>query len=315
MLLPRPVTNGERIAADLRRAWNGAPWHGPSVAEVLGRLNARQAATRRSRGSHTPWQLVLHLLTWVETPLRRLDDPACAPADGEDFPDPSSTSEEQWPLDVAHLGAVIERLAHRVALMPDDLLDAPLGARGYTCTTMLDGVVQHLAYHAGQVAVLARTKEEAAGVIAPPPLIPLGALLLGELIARFVAGPVAWPTTWPFLWAQWLGAVLIAVGAALLCWSLVHFGKAKTPPAPWEATRALVLVGPYRFTRNPMYLGLLLVQTAVGLLRNNPWDLLLLVPSWALLHWGVVRREERYLLKKFGPSYQQLLDSTRRWLF
>jgi protein-S-isoprenylcysteine O-methyltransferase Ste14 len=63
-----------------------------------------------------------------------------------------------------------------------------------------------------------------------------------------------------------------------------------------------------------MYLGLLLVQTAVGLLSNNLWDLVLLVPSWALLHWGVVLREERYLLQKFGAPYQQLLDSTRRWL-
>ena len=99
------MTAGERIAAELRRAWNGAPWHGPSAAEVIGRVDARQAATRRARGSHTPWQLVLHLTTWVETPLRRLDDPAYDPAEGDNFPDPSSTTVEQWQHDVVQLGA------------------------------------------------------------------------------------------------------------------------------------------------------------------------------------------------------------------
>ena len=63
-----------------------------------------------------------------------------------------------------------------------------------------------------------------------------------------------------------------------------------------------------------MYLGFLLAQAGMGVLRNNPWDLLLLVPSWALLHWGVVLREERYLRKKFGAPYEELLGSTRRWL-
>ncbi len=301
------MTAGERIAAELRRAWNGAPWHGPSAAEVIGRVDARQAATRRARGSHTPWQLVLHLTTWVETPLRRLDDPACDPADGDDFPDPSSTSVEQWQHDVAHLGAVIERLAQRVALMPDATLAAPVGTRGYSCTTMLDGVAQHLAYHAGQMALLS-LNEEVANVLVPAPFIPLTALLFGEAIRA--ASAVPWRLGWP----GWVGFALIAAGGALAYWAHEHFVKVRTPAVPWRAARVLVLGGPFSFTRNPMYIGFLLAQAGVGVLRNNPWDLVLLVPSWALLHWGVVLREERYLLKKFGASYQQLLDSTRRWL-
>jgi protein-S-isoprenylcysteine O-methyltransferase Ste14 len=307
------MTNGERIAADLRRAWNGAPWHGSSAAEVIGRHTARQAAARRSRSSHTPWQLVLHLVTWVDTPLRRIDDPAYAPPEGADFPEPSSTSDDQWRLDVARLGAVVEQLAQRVAMMPDQALAAPVGSHGYTYTTMMDGVAQHLAYHAGQVAMLALAKEESAGVIMPPPLIPLGALLIGELFARFVTGAMS-VFPWPIAWSMWSGAVLIAAGAVLILWALARFEKAHTPPEPWRASRTLVRAGPYRFTRNPMYLGALLAQAGIGLLRNNPWDLLLLVPSWALFHWGVVLREERYLLKKFGEPYQQLLDTTRRWL-
>ena len=151
------MTQGERIAAELRRAWNGAPWHGPSAAEVIGRVTARQAATRRSRGSHTVWQLVLHMTIWVEAPLRCLDVPSVEPAECDEFPEPSSTTAEQWRRDVAQLGAIVERLAGRVALMSDEALAAQVGASKYTGTMMLDGAVQHLAYHAGQMALLART--------------------------------------------------------------------------------------------------------------------------------------------------------------
>lgn len=302
------MTNGERIAADLRRAWNGAPWHGPSAAEVIGRVNARQAATRRARASHTPWQLVLHLTTWVEVPLRRLDDPAHDPAESADFPDPSSTSDDQWRHDVAQLGAAVERLAQRVALMSDDALAAPVGTRGYSYATMLDGVVQHLAYHAGQIALLALAKEAVANVLFPAPLAPLTAVLLGEAIRVYSADP------WRLGWPGWIGVVLIGAGSALAYWAHDHFVKQRTPAVPWRASRTLVLGGPFTFTRNPMYIGFLLAQAGVGVLRNNPWDLVLLVPVWALLHWGVVLREERYLLKKFGAPYQQLLDTTRRWL-
>jgi len=302
------MTAGERIAADLRRAWNGAPWHGPAAAGVIARVNAHEAAARRTRGSHTPWQLVLHLTTWAETPLRRIDDPAYDPGEGADFPEPAATSHEQWHRDVAQLGAVIERLAQRVALMPDEVLAAHVGARGYTYTTMLDGVTQHLAYHAGQIAMLGLKKEEVANVLFPAPLAPLTALLLGEAIRINSAAP------WRLGWPGWIGIVLIAAGSALAYWAHELFVKQRTPAVPWRASRSLVRGGPFGFTRNPMYIGFLLAQAGVGVLRSNPWDLVLLVPSWALLHWGVVRREERYLLKKFGAPYQQLLDTTRRWL-
>jgi len=299
------VTQGERIAAELRRAWNGAPWHGPCAAEVIGRVTARQAATRRARGSNTPWQLVLHLTTWVETPLRRMDDPAYEPGERDNFPEPSSKSVEQWQHDVAQLGMAIERLAQRVALMTDEALAAPVGARSYSFTTMLDGVAQHVAYHAGQVAILARN-EAVAGVIAPPPLIILAAAGSAEVLRLVYDVRVAAPL--------WSGFVLAAAGAALIQWAHEHFAKARTPAAPWQASRALVLAGPYRFSRNPMYVGALLVLAGAGLARANAWYIVLLPIAWAMLHWGVVLREERYLLQKFGAPYQRLLDSSRRWL-
>jgi uncharacterized damage-inducible protein DinB len=151
-----------RIAADLRRAWKGAPWHGPSVSAILSRLTPQGAATRTARGSHTPWQLLLHLITWVEVPLRRLDEPDYTPPESEDFPEPTAHDAAQWARDVDRLGGSIERLITRVSAMSEAQLAAGVGTRGYSYATMLDGVCQHLAYHAGQMALLARGDDSAA---------------------------------------------------------------------------------------------------------------------------------------------------------
>ncbi len=306
---------GERLATELRRAWNGEPWHGPPAAAVLSRLTAQQATHRRVRGSHTPWELVLHLTTWVEVPLRRFDDPALAPGDDDDFPTPTvataaasaAATDAQWQHDVASLGDAVERLAQRVAAMPDTALEAAVGDHGYSYVEMVDGVVQHLAYHAGQIAMLALKKEVVANVVAPAPLFPLGAVVLAELADRFVYDAHFNPP-------HALGWALIVAGAALAYWAHEHFVARHTPAVPWQAPRALVLEGPYRFTRNPMYLGFFLIQAGIGCVRHNVLYLALLIPVWACLHWGVVLREEQYLLRKFGAPYQRLLDATRRWL-
>ncbi len=299
------MTTGERLAAELRRAWNGEPWHGPSAAHVLSRLTAQQAAHRRARGSHTPWELVLHLTLWAEVPRRRFDDPSYAPSEDQDFRSPVATTDAQWLHDVAALGDAVERLAQRVAEMPDAALNAPVGDRGYTYVTMVDGVAQHLAYHAGQSAILARS-EEVAGVVAPPALIAVAAMAAAEAM-RFVYA-------WPVGMSRWTGVPVVLAALGLLWWAHEQFVKARTPAAPWRASRFLVLGGPYSVTRNPMYVAGLVFLAGVGMLRANAWYFVVLAPAWGVLHWGVVLREERYLLKLFGAPYQQLLDTTRRWL-
>ena len=275
------------------------------MACVISLLTARQAAHRRARGSHTPWELVLHLTLWAEVPLRRLDDALYAPQDEDDFRTPVATTDAQWQHDVAALGDAVERLAERVAALPDAALNAPVGDRRYTYVTMMDGVVQHLAYHSGQAAILARS-EETAGVIAPPALIAVGAMAAAEAM-RFAY-------SWPLGMSRWAGVPVAIAALGLLWWAHEQFVKARTPAAPWRASRFLVLGGPYSVTRNPMYIAGLVFLAGVGMLRANAWYLVVLVPTWSVLHWGVVLREERYLLKLFGAPYQELLDTTRRWL-
>jgi protein-S-isoprenylcysteine O-methyltransferase Ste14 len=79
-------------------------------------------------------------------------------------------------------------------------------------------------------------------------------------------------------------------------------------------TTALVAAGPFRFSRNPLYVALTLVYVALALLTNALWVLVLIVPVLFVTHYGVVRREERYLEAKFGDAYRAYRSRVRRYL-
>jgi protein-S-isoprenylcysteine O-methyltransferase Ste14 len=95
---------------------------------------------------------------------------------------------------------------------------------------------------------------------------------------------------------------------------LVTMKKAGTNVNPAEPALTIVRDGPYRFTRNPMYLALCLLQVALGFFLNDWITLLFLVPLALITHYGVILREERYLTAKFGEPYLQLKREVRRWL-
>ena len=81
-----------------------------------------------------------------------------------------------------------------------------------------------------------------------------------------------------------------------------------------KPTMSIVTAGPFRFTRNPLYLGVTLIYCGLALVSNTWWGFVLLVPVLLLIHFGVVAREERYLERKFGDSYRQYRASVRRYL-
>ena len=83
---------------------------------------------------------------------------------------------------------------------------------------------------------------------------------------------------------------------------------------PTRPTLALAVDGPYRFTRNPLYLAAIGVALGVSLWVDGVIPLLLLVPMILILHWGIVLREEQYLVRKFGPEYEAYRSRVRRWL-
>ena len=150
---------------------------------------------------------------------------------------------------------------------------------------------------------------DTAGVLAPPPLIYLVGLGLGLLLDAFLPeaslpAAVRWP----------LGALLVVGGVSLMATFVGAFRRAQTNVDPRKPTTAIVTSGPYRFTRNPGYLGMALVFSGISLMADAPWAFLLLLPTVAVIDRGVIVREERYLEGKFGEEYLTYKGRVRRWL-
>jgi protein-S-isoprenylcysteine O-methyltransferase Ste14 len=110
------------------------------------------------------------------------------------------------------------------------------------------------------------------------------------------------------------GIVLIILAPTLAVSALRTMQAAGTNVDPAKPALTIVRDGPFRFTRNPMYLALCLVQIALGFFLNDWITLLFVVPLALILHYGVVLREEKYLAAKFGEPYLQYKREVRRWI-
>ena len=147
------------------------------------------------------------------------------------------------------------------------------------------------------------------GVIIFPPILFFSALWLG-IVLQYL---------WPLhlgLALPWrgLGGLLVIMGGVTAIGAIRSMRSAGTNVHPGKPTTAIVEVGPYRFTRNPIYLANTGLYVGLTVLFNALWPLLTLVPFFLLLHWGVVLREERYLEARFGDAYLAYKTRVRRWL-
>ncbi len=150
---------------------------------------------------------------------------------------------------------------------------------------------------------------ENAGVIAPPPLIYAGALIVGLLVNALF--PVSFL---PRALSRMLGWPLIAGGLLLGIFGFRTLRGADTNVNPSEPTTALVIEGPYRFTRNPLYVGMTLLYGGISALTNALPAALLLPFVLVLMRRGVIEREERYLEQLFGEEYLRYKARVRRWI-
>lgn len=146
-------------------------------------------------------------------------------------------------------------------------------------------------------------------VIALPPLILFACAVIGWLSHVFYPLQVMNSKA-----SHSLGAVLALVAAILGGWARLIMAKAGTSVRPDKPSTTIVRAGPYRLTRNPMYVSFCLLQLALGLAFNDWIPLLLALPLALALHFGVILREERYLELKFGEQYLALKRSVRRWV-
>jgi protein-S-isoprenylcysteine O-methyltransferase Ste14 len=124
---------------------------------------------------------------------------------------------------------------------------------------------------------------------------------------------------WPFKFASsgavvWLGLSLISGSLGLMFWADGTFKRWETAVNPDNPATTLVKTGPYRFSRNPMYLAFLLIQFGIGLVVGSWWLFITLLPTWIMLRWGIIAREEWYLAEAFGTTYHEYKTAVRRWL-
>jgi uncharacterized damage-inducible protein DinB len=150
----------ERIADQLKRAFYGEAWSGPSVKEVLDGVIAEMAATRAISDAHSIWELVHHIGAWVSIVRSRVEGETVTVTDSINFPPVWDTSEAAWAESVKSMQQAEEQLRATILQMPDSRLDQPVVPGGDSVYVLLHGAVQHSLYHAGQIALL---KKVAAG--------------------------------------------------------------------------------------------------------------------------------------------------------
>jgi len=147
------------------------------------------------------------------------------------------------------------------------------------------------------------------GVIAPPPLIFLGFLLLG------LGLEIQWPADFLAERLQYLlGSALFSLGGILVAVCVTEFQRAGTEFQTHKPANALITGGPYRISRNPIYIALSLAYLGIAVVADSGWMVAMLVPALAVIHFGVITREEKYLEAKFGDEYRYYKNTVRRWL-
>ncbi len=155
--------------------------------------------------------------------------------------------------------------------------------------------------------------EHAAAVKFPPPILPFATIVAGYILGRFM--PVLSEYDLPTPARYWIGG-LIAVAAVLILvvWPARQFQQSGQDPKPWTPTPEMVVHGPYKFTRNPMYLGMLLFCIGFAIILSDLWILILTPVCGWLIYYFAIRHEEAYLEEKFGDAYRAYQAGVRRWI-
>jgi len=153
-------------------------------------------------------------------------------------------------------------------------------------------------------------RDDGPGVRIPPPLLYLAVLALGILLGlaypvHFLPTAVAWT----------IGALILAAGVALgPLWGIRTMLSANTTVRPDRPATTLVTDGPFRYSRNPLYLSLTLMYAGIGIIANSLWALILLPAVVLFMSLFVIRREEAHLQRAFGEEYERYRANVRRWL-
>jgi len=148
-----------------------------------------------------------------------------------------------------------------------------------------------------------------------PEVIIFPPLLFGIAFLTAAVGTWMWPL--PILAHPgriWAGVAFLSFGIVLGVSSAMSLRKGGTNISPAQPTTAIITSGPFRFSRNPLYIAGSLDFIGLSVIFNSLWGLLTFVPLLILMHYGVILKEERYLEAKFGESYRRYCSTVRRYL-
>ena len=155
-------------------------------------------------------------------------------------------------------------------------------------------------------------QKDGANVKSPPPVYYLVGVILGILLNRFV---YHLPITEGLSYGRIaVGAALLLMGFYMFFAAVSWFRKTEQDPEPWKPTPSIITQGIYRYSRNPIYLGVGLVMTGIGFLLNNFWILLLSIIVLIIIYRIAIIPEEKYLEEKFGEEYLAYKRKVRRWI-
>lgn len=161
--------------------------------------------------------------------------------------------------------------------------------------------------------MMALDQGDTAGIPFPPPLAFLSGLAMGFGLHHFIPLPLL-RTNLGIEGLSWAGIASVALGVALAAAAFFSFHQARTSPFPEGPSTSLIERGPFRVTRNPLYISISLIHAGICLFANALWPLLFLAPALLAIRHFVIAREERYLLQRFGADYESYCRRVRRWL-
>jgi len=144
----------ERIQDQLKRAFEGPAWSGPSVLEALEGISATKAAKRPIKGAHSIWEVALHIGVWEDVVRRRALGEKFQPTDAQDWPAVGAKTPAAWAAAIRKIKASHAKLREVVASYDEARLDEPMVPGGSTAYVQFHGAIQHDLYHAGQIAIM-----------------------------------------------------------------------------------------------------------------------------------------------------------------
>jgi protein-S-isoprenylcysteine O-methyltransferase Ste14 len=158
-----------------------------------------------------------------------------------------------------------------------------------------------------------RSHAHGPGVLVPPPLLFALPLLTGFIVQHFVPTHIVNGAD-PERTIRLVGWAEIAIALALGAWAIATFRRLQTAVIPRYPARVLADEGPYKLTRNPMYLGFAVLYLGVCFVANAFWPLIFLPEAIALAYLFAIRLEEAYLAREFGDAYREYRARVRRWI-